>query len=85
MRGKLLSLSSAAFYRLLSPERCKLELKSRHRTKPGSWLKQQVPVPLPGSSARIALAFYIPTLWATGGKPAGLPSMWIIHFVKNTP
>lgn len=44
VREKLLSASASTCDRLLAPERRKLRLKSRHKTKPGSLLKHQIPV-----------------------------------------
>lgn len=44
VREKLLSASAATCDRLLSSERRKFELKSRHKTRPGSLLKHQIPV-----------------------------------------
>ena len=44
VREKLLALSASTCDRLLSSERRKLEIKSRHKTKPGSLLKHQIPV-----------------------------------------
>jgi hypothetical protein len=44
VREKLLSMSAATADRLLASERRKLELKSRHKTKPGSLLKHQIPI-----------------------------------------
>jgi len=44
VRGKLLSMSASTADRRLSPEKRNLEAKSRHRTRPGSLLKHQIPV-----------------------------------------
>lgn len=44
VKAKLLSVSAATADRLLAPERKKMELKSRSKTKPGSLLKHQVPI-----------------------------------------
>ena len=43
-RQKLLSISSATVDRLLAPERKKTQLKGRSRTKPGTLLKNQIPI-----------------------------------------
>ena len=44
VREKLLAVSAATCDRLLCSERRKLEIRSRHKTKPGSLLKHQIPV-----------------------------------------
>ncbi len=44
VKRKLLTISSSTADRLLASERRKLELKSRHKTKPGSLLKHQIPI-----------------------------------------
>ena len=44
VKEKLLAISAATADRLLAPERKKIELKSRSKTKPGSLLKHQVPI-----------------------------------------
>jgi len=44
VRERLLAMSASTADRLLAPERRKIEIKSRHRTKPGSLLKHQIPV-----------------------------------------
>jgi hypothetical protein len=44
VREKLLRVSAATADRLLRPERKKVEIKSRARTRPGTLLKHQVPV-----------------------------------------
>lgn len=44
IREKLLSISASTTDRLLAPERKKLELKCRSKTRPGSLLKRQVPI-----------------------------------------
>lgn len=44
VREKLLLMSASPADRLLSSERRKLEIKSRHKTRPGSLLKHQIPV-----------------------------------------
>lgn len=44
VRDKLLRMSPATADRLLAPERHKFTLKSRHKTRPGSLLKHQVPI-----------------------------------------
>lgn len=44
VRAKLLRMSPATADRLLSSERHKFTLKSRHKTKPGSLLKHQIPI-----------------------------------------
>jgi len=44
VRAKLLSMSASTADRLLAPERRKIEIKSRHKTKPGSLLKHQIPI-----------------------------------------
>jgi len=43
-RAKLLRISAASIDRLLKPERRKHELRGRSRTKPGTLLKQQIPI-----------------------------------------
>lgn len=43
-RAKLLKISAATIDRLLRPERRKYELRSRSRTRPGTLLKQQIPI-----------------------------------------
>ncbi len=43
-KAKLLKLSAATADRLLQPERRKHELRGRSRTRPGSWLKHQIPI-----------------------------------------
>lgn len=43
-KEKLLAMSAATADRLLAPERKKMTLKSRSKTKPGSLLKHQVPI-----------------------------------------
>lgn len=44
VRERLLSVSASTADRLLSAERRKLEVKSRHKTRPGTLLKHQIPV-----------------------------------------
>lgn len=44
VREKLLSVSAATCDRLLASERRKMAVKSRHKTKPGSLLKHQIPI-----------------------------------------
>lgn len=44
LRHKLLAISAASIDRLLAPERERLELKGRSRTKPGTLLRHQVPI-----------------------------------------
>ncbi|MBT9165319.1 MAG: hypothetical protein DDT23_01336 [candidate division WS2 bacterium] len=44
VREKLFKISASTIDRLLRPERKKLELKSRARTKPGTLLKHQIPI-----------------------------------------
>jgi hypothetical protein len=44
LRRKLLSVSAATIDRLLASERKKLQLKGRSSTKPGSLLRQQIPI-----------------------------------------
>jgi len=44
VQKKLLTMSAATIDRLLKPERAKLTLKGRARTKPGTLLKHQVPI-----------------------------------------
>lgn len=44
IREKLLTVSASTADRLLASERKKMEIKSRHKTKPGSLLKHQIPV-----------------------------------------
>jgi hypothetical protein len=44
LRGKLLTISAATIDRLLASEKKKLQLKGRSRTKPGSLLRQQIPI-----------------------------------------
>lgn len=44
VRKKLFAMSASTADRLLAPERRKLKVKSRHKTKPGSLLKHQIPV-----------------------------------------
>jgi hypothetical protein len=44
VREKLLRVSASTADRLLRPERKKMEIKSRARTKPGTLLKYQVPI-----------------------------------------
>jgi hypothetical protein len=44
VREKLLRVSASTVDRLLRPERKKMEIKSRARTKPGTLLKYQVPI-----------------------------------------
>ena len=44
VREKLLSVSAATCDRLLAHDRRRLEIRSRHKTKPGSLLKHQIPV-----------------------------------------
>lgn len=43
-RAKLLQLSAATADRILKPERSKYELRGRSRTRPGTLLKQQIPI-----------------------------------------
>ena len=43
-REKLLKISAATIDRLLVPERKKFQLKGRSRTKPGTLLKNQIPI-----------------------------------------
>ena len=43
-REKLLSISAATIDRILEPERKKTKLKGRSRTRPGTLLKNQIPV-----------------------------------------
>ena len=44
LRHKLLSISAATINRLLASEKKKLRLKGRSLTKPGSLLRQQIPI-----------------------------------------
>lgn len=44
IREKLLSISAASIDRLLAPERRRLTLKGRAGTKPGTLLRQQIPI-----------------------------------------
>ena len=44
VRAKLLTISAATIDRLLAPERNRLRLKGRSRTKPGTLLKHQIPI-----------------------------------------
>ena len=44
LRRRLLSVSAATIDRLLASERKKLQLKGRSSTKPGSLLRQQIPI-----------------------------------------
>lgn len=44
VRDKLMTMSAATIDRLLAPERKKMALKGRSRTKPGTLLKHQIPV-----------------------------------------
>jgi len=44
VRAKLLTISSATIDRLLAPERKRLKLKGRTGTKPGSLLKNSIPI-----------------------------------------
>src|SRR5205807_3271952 len=44
VREKLLQISAATIDRLLAPERARLEVKGRSGTKPGSILKNQIPI-----------------------------------------
>lgn len=44
IRERLVSISSATADRLLAPERKRMTLRSRSRTKPGTLLKHQVPI-----------------------------------------
>ncbi|NPV59244.1 MAG: transposase family protein [Actinobacteria bacterium] len=44
VRERLLSVSASTCDRLLASERQKLRLRSRHKTRPGSLLKHQIPV-----------------------------------------
>lgn len=44
IRTKLLTISAATIDRLLAPVRRKMQIKGRSHTKPGSLLKQQIPV-----------------------------------------
>jgi hypothetical protein len=44
VRRKLLQVSAATIDRLLAPERRRLALKGRSRTKPGSLLRSQIPI-----------------------------------------
>jgi hypothetical protein len=43
-RAKLLTISAASIDRLLAPERRRLTLKGRKGTKPGTLLRQQIPI-----------------------------------------
>jgi hypothetical protein len=44
LRGKLMSISAATIDRLLAAEKKKLQLKGRSLTKPGTLLRQQIPI-----------------------------------------
>ena len=44
VRTKLLTISPATIDRLLAPERNRLRLQGRSRTKPGTLLKHQIPI-----------------------------------------
>lgn len=43
-RGKLLRISAATIDRLLAPDRRRLQIRGRSRTKPGTLLKHQIPI-----------------------------------------
>ncbi|MBC7247020.1 MAG: hypothetical protein H5T73_04465 [Actinobacteria bacterium] len=67
VREKLLGMSASTCERLLASERRKLEIKSRHKTKPGSLLKHQIPVRTFSCWDDARVSFWRSTWWAMMG------------------
>jgi len=72
LREKLLSISPATIDRLLTPERKKLTIKSRSKTKPGTLLKKHIPIrTFFDWDERKAGFFELDTVGHDGGSTAG--------------
>jgi hypothetical protein len=73
VRTRLLSISAATIDRLLAPDRRRLELKGRSGTKPGTFLRGQIPIRTFGEWDEARPGFFEADLVAhEGGDPRGM-------------
>jgi len=72
VRRKLLQISAATIDRLLAPDRRRLQLRGRSGTKPGTFLRGQIPIRTFGEWDEARPGFYEADLVAhEGGDPRG--------------